>query len=228
MKKILLVDDEPDIVEFLKYNLEKNDFEVIGANSGWEAVAKMRYNPDLIVLDVLMPELDGFEAFAKIMEMEERYVPVIFLTAKTSEEDEIKALEMGAVDYIRKPVSPQKLVARIKANINSTAKIVKAKPAQKVITAGTLEIDPNSMTVTLDETEIFFPRKEFQLLKLMAEHPEEVFTRKSLLKSVWGDMHYGVLRTVDVHISKIRERLGSHSNLIVTVKGIGYKFKPFN
>jgi len=226
MKKILLVDDDHNIIEFLKYNLEHNDFEVIETYSGWEAIAKMRYNPDLIVLDVLMPGMDGFEVFEKIRKIKEYdNIPIIFLTAKASEVDEIKALEMGALDYISKPISPQKLIARINANIKPIKRKVTAGPSKKATIAGPLEIDPGSYTVSIDAKEKFFPKKEFQLLKLLADNPGKVFTRKSLMKAIWGEMHYGVLRTVDVHISKIRERLGEYSNLIATVKGIGYKFK---
>lgn len=226
MKKILLVDDDPNIIEFLKYNLEHNDFEVIEAYSGWESIAKMRYNPDLMVLDILMPGMDGFEVFEKIREIKEYdNIPIIFLTAKASEVDEVKALEMGALDYISKPISPQKLIARINANIKSIKRKVKTGTFKKVTIAGPLEIDPDSFTVSIGGKEKFFPRKEFQLLKLLADNPGKVFTRKSLMKIIWGEMHYGVLRTVDVHISKIRERLGEYSNLIATVKGVGYKFK---
>jgi two-component system alkaline phosphatase synthesis response regulator PhoP len=223
-KKILLVDDEPDIIEFLKYSLEKHDYEVIEAYSGWEAIAKMRYKPDLIVLDVMMPEMDGFEVFEKMRELEGENIPILFLTAKTSEVDEVKALDLGAVDYIYKPISPQKLIARINAIINLLKRKVESAPHKDVTLAGPLEIDADSYTVTISGEEKFFPKKEFQLLKLLADNPGKVFTRENLMNAVWGEMHYGVLRTVDVHISKVRERLGEYSDLIATVKGIGYKF----
>lgn len=225
MKKILLVDDEPNIVEFLKYNLESNGFDVIEASSGWEAIAKLRYKPDLVVLDIMMPGMDGFEVFDKMRELEDVSVPVIFLTAKTSEVDEVKALDMGAVDYIYKPISPQKFIARINAIINTFKRKAVTEKHRKITIAGPLEIDTDSFTVAIGGNEEFFPRKEFQLLKLLADNPGKVFTRKSLMNSVWGEMHYGVIRTVDVHISKIRERLGDYSYLIATVKGVGYKFK---
>ena len=178
-KKILLVDDEPDIIEFLKYSLEKHDYEVIEAYSGWEAIAKMRYKPDLVVLDVMMPEMDGFEVFEKIRELEGENIPILFLTAKTSEVDEVKALDLGAVDYIYKPISPQKLIARINAIINLLKRKVESAPHKDVTLAGPLEIDADSYTVTISGEEKFFPKKE--LLQGLGEQPAAILELTALL-----------------------------------------------
>ena len=225
MKKILLVDDEPNIIEFLKYELEQNNYEVIEAWNGIEAIQKISENPDLIVLDIMMPGIDGFEVFEKINSITyPEKIPVIFLTAITSENNEIKALEMGARDYLTKPVSPQKLIARIKVNLNKETQPETTNDAN-ITVAGPIVINTESFTVKVDGVDVFFPRKEFYLLKYLIDNNDKVIRRHTLLNKIWGDMNYGVSRTVDVHISKVREKLGSHADLIETIKGIGYKFR---
>ena len=226
MKKILLVDDEPDILEFLKYNLENSGYQVYVGSNGREALKLLSKNPDLIILDIMMPEMDGFEVYEKIM-LDEKHnqVPVIFLTAKSGESDEIKGLEIGASDYIQKPISPKKLLARVDLNLRKKALPKTGKGVSNMTKAGPLVIDVEKHSITIDGKKKVFPRKEFQLLHFLANNPEKVYSRDNLLVEVWGKGVYVVDRTVDVHIRKIREKLGKHSDLIETIKGVGYRFK---
>ncbi len=226
MKKILLVDDEPDIVEFLKYNLEQQNFEVIVGYNGIEALKKVKQNPDLILLDIMMDGMNGFEVCEKIKAAPEyKNIPIIFLTAKAGEADEIKGLKIGASDYIQKPISPKKLIARVISNLRKVDGAEKNKRNSKVIKIGPIVIDLEKFIVTVDGKTKILPRKEFQLLHFLAENPGKVFSREDLLKSIWGEDVYVVPRTVDVHIRKIREKLGDNASLIETLKGVGYKFK---
>ncbi len=226
MPKILLVDDEPDIVEFLKYNLEMEDYEVIVGYDGTEALKKLPENPDLIILDIMMPNLDGFEVYKKITAKPKyRDIPVIFLTAKSGEMDEVKGLELGASDYIQKPISPKKLIARVKANLRKVSSKKDESEEKKEVSIGPLVIDKVKYLVKIDKDDVVFPRKEFELLFFLANNPGRVYSRDELLREVWGSDVFVVDRTVDVHIRKIREKLGTHSDLIETVKGVGYKFK---
>lgn len=223
-EKILLVDNEHDIVEFLQYNLEQEGFDVIPAYDGGEALEKLSENPDLIILDIMMPRLDGFEVFRRIRAKEEfNNTPIIFLTAKSGEVDEIKGLELGASDYIQKPISPKKLIARVKSNLRKNNGGEKSEPVK--IKIGPIEIDRENYTVHIDNEEKFLPRKEFEILYFLASNPGRVYSRDALLKEVWGPDVYVVDRTVDVHIRKIREKLDSYSDMIETIKGVGYKFK---
>jgi two-component system alkaline phosphatase synthesis response regulator PhoP len=223
--KILLVDNENDIVEFLQYNLEKEGFEVIPAYDGIEALERIKQKPDLIILDIMMPKLDGFEVYKKIRENNQyKDIPIIFLTAKSGEIDEIKGLELGASDYIQKPISPKKLVARVKSNLRkSESTIQKNQPVK--ITIGPLLIDKEKYSVHLNNKLIVYPRKEFEILYFLANNPGRVFSRETLLKEIWGPDIYVVDRTVDVHVRKIREKLGKFSDMIETIKGVGYKFR---
>ena len=225
MTKILLVDDEKDIVEFLKYNLEQENFDVLVGYNGEEALEKISQKPDLIILDIMMPKMDGYEVCKKIRSTKGfESIPVIFLTAKSGETDEIKGLEIGASDYIQKPISPKKLIARVNSNLRKYADIsVAAGPIK--IKIGPLEIDKEKFVVSIDGNVKVFPRKEFELLYYLANNPGRVFSREVLLKDVWGANVYVVDRTVDVHIRKIREKLENFSELIETVKGVGYRFK---
>lgn len=221
-KKVLLVDDEPDIIEFMQYNLEKEGYEVITANDGSEALNKIHSKPDLIILDILMPRMDGFEVCRRIRNLRGfENTPVIFLTAKSGEADEIQGLELGASDYIQKPVSTKKLIARIKSNIRKTGE--KSLPPKIIIDS--LIIDRAGYKVYIDGKETIFPRKEFELLYYLANNPGRVLGRDLLLQDIWGTDVYVLDRTVDVHIRKIREKLGNYSGLIETVKGVGYRFK---
>ena len=220
--KILLADDEEDIIEFLKYNLEIEGFEVITAYDGDEVMSKIIENPDLILLDIMMPKIDGFEVCRRIRKLPGfEKTPVIFLTARSGELDEIQGLEIGANDYIKKPISPKKLIARVKANLRNMEPA--SEPA--IINIGPLVIDKDNYTVFVGKDERIFPRKEFELLYYLANHPGKVFSRDVLLKDIWGTGVYVVDRTIDVHIRKIREKLDGHSDLIETIKGVGYRFK---
>ena len=226
MKKILLVDDEVDILEFLKYNLEQDNFEVLVSSNGKDALKKIAQKPDLIVLDIMMPEMDGFEVYEQIKKNKEyQDIPIIFLTAKSGETDEIKGLDLGASDYIQKPISPKKLIARIKSNLRKTSAIEKKSKGSENLIIGPLEIDVEKFSVKIDTRQKFFPRKEFQLLYYLASNPGKVINRETLLKEIWGNDVYVIDRTIDVHIRKIREKLGKHSELIETIKGVGYRFK---
>ena len=223
MKKILLVDDEPDILEFLQYNLEKEGFAVITAKDGEEAVLLLKENPDLVILDIMMPKLDGYEVCKIIREDKNTaQLPVIFLTAKSSERDEIKGLEQGANDFIQKPISPLKLIARVKTNLKKVAADLDDK---KALTIGPIVIDREKHKIFLDQIETFFPRKEFALLSYLCENSGKILTRSTILQNVWGSDVYVVDRTIDVHIRKIREKLGDNAEMIETIKGVGYRMK---
>jgi len=226
MKKILLVDDEPDIVEFLKYNLEQQNFEVIIGYNGEEALQMLTKKPDLIMLDIMMPKLDGFETCKRIREKKEfKNIPIIFLTARVGEIDEIKGLELGASDFIQKPISPNKLIARVKSNLRKAESIAPTKTEPNEIKYGHIEINKEKYEVFIDGEKKVFPRKEFEVLYFLVNNPGKVFGRDILLKEIWGFDVYVIDRTVDVHIRKIREKLGKHKELIETVKGVGYRLK---
>jgi two-component system alkaline phosphatase synthesis response regulator PhoP len=226
MKKILLVDDEPDIVEFLKYNLEQQNFEVIVGHNGEEALQKLVEKPDLILLDIMMPKLDGFETCKRIREIKEfENVPIVFLTAKAGEIDEIKGLELGASDYIQKPISPNKLIARVKSNLRKAESSNLKTSGPIKVKYGPIDINKEKYEVFIDSEKKVFPRKEFEVLYFLVNNPGRVFGREILLKEVWGEDVYVVDRTVDVHVRKIREKLDKHADLIETVKGVGYRLK---
>lgn len=226
--KILLVDDEKDIVEFLKYNLEQEGFEVITAFDGIQALDKLNEDPELIILDIMMPRLNGYDTVKKIKSIEKyNHIPIIFLTAKSGEVDEILGLDLGADDYIQKPISPKKLVARVKSNLRKTEAATEEKVLPQLLKIGPLIINRETYRIKIDGVEKIFPRKEFELLYFLANHPGRVFNREALLKDVWGVDVYVVDRTVDVHIRKVREKLGGYADIIETVKGVGYKFKSF-
>jgi two-component system alkaline phosphatase synthesis response regulator PhoP len=226
-KVILIVDDEVDILEMLKYNLEKEGYSVLTAKNGKTALDEVRKNPDLIVLDVMMPEMDGWEV-CKRLKRDQRSadIPVLFLTAKGSEVDEVVGLELGAEDYIVKPISVRKLLARIKAILRrrDTARS-QAGERPSIIRIDKLEINVPNYTVSVGTKEISLARKEFETLVYLVEHRGRVISRETLLNVVWGENVHVVDRTVDVHISKIREKLGVHGDVIETVKGVGYRVK---
>ncbi len=227
-KKILVVDDEKDIVDILKYNLEReNEFEVLTASNGKEALAHAAMNPDVIILDIMMPEINGFEVCKQLKNNPATSnIPVIFLTAKENEIDEILGLEIGADDYISKPISPRKVLARIKSVIRRSQN---EKQVQTIsddnIKFKNLEIDTASHSVKIKEREIFFPKKEFQLLHFLLANRGKVYSREILLNRIWGENIYVVDRTVDVHVAKVREKLGEYAEYIETIKGLGYRFK---
>ncbi|MFZ1288805.1 MAG: response regulator transcription factor [Melioribacteraceae bacterium] len=229
MAKILLVDDEKDIVEFLQYNLEAEGFEVISAYDGESALEKMQENPDLVVLDVMMPKMNGYEVCRNIR-LNEVYndVPIIFLTAKTSEFDELKGFDLGADDYIKKPISPKMLVARIKSKIKKLSySDEKNQQNSSILKIGPLEINKEKFEVKVNGQIIILPKKEFAILHYLAKRPGKVFPRDRILNDVWGEDIYVIERTIDVHIRKIREKLGSEADIIETIKGVGYRFREF-
>lgn len=224
--KILLVDDEKDIVEFLQYNLLQEGFKVITAYNGEEALQKISQKPDLIILDVMMPKMDGYEVCTRIRSMDEfKHVPIVFLTAKVAEIDEVHGLNLGANDFIAKPISPKKLIARVKSNLRNIESAQKPSDQPKEIVTGPLVINKEKFTVTLNGKPVFFPKKEFEILVYLATNPGKVFPREKLLNDIWGTDILVVERTIDVHIRKIREKLDHYADLIETIKGVGYRFK---
>lgn len=221
-QKILVVDDESDILELLKYNLSKEGYEVKTASDGVKGleIAK-NFLPDMILLDIMMPKQDGVETCRQIRETTElQNVFVIFLTARSEEYSEVAAFETGADDYITKPIKPRALMSRINALFRRESK---KKKNQNKITIGDLSIDRSSYTVTSGDDKINLPKKEFELLYFLAQNPGKVFSRDDLLKNIWGTDVYVLARTVDVHIRKVREKIGE--GYITTVKGVGYKFE---
>ena len=220
---VLLVDDEPDLVELLQYALEKEGFRVLAARDGADALAIAESDPpDLFVVDIMMPRMDGIELTERIRENARlRLTPILMLTARIEEEDEIAGLDAGADDYLPKPVSPRRFVTRVQALLRRTEREDAASAAQ--LRVHDLVIDRERYVVERPETEESFrlPRKEFELLYFLASHPGRVFSREELLNGVWGPDVYVVDRTVDVHVRKGREKIGS--DYIETVKGVGYR-----
>lgn len=225
-KRILVVDDERDIVDLIGYNLTKEGYDVFSAYNGREALDKVSLKPDLVILDLMMPVLDGFET-CKCLKGDSATagIPVIFLTASSSEVDEVLGLELGADDYIQKPISPRKLIARVKAVFRRAGHAADGLREPPVIRANRLEINRSNYTVHLGKKEIFLPKKEFELLALLAANRGKVFSREVLLNAIWGSEVVVIDRTVDVHIRKIREKLGEDAAGIETIKGVGYKFR---
>lgn len=222
--KILLVDDEPDILEFLSYNLKKEGYNVFTANNGKEAVTvAKKESPHLIILDVMMPDMDGIETCREIREIPGlKDVMIAFLTARSEDYSQIAGFDVGADDYINKPIKPRVLISRIKALLRRGANSDSSKSTDKVDMGG-IKIDRERYLIIQDGKEIHLPKKEFELLALLASKPGKVFTRDVILDKVWGgDVVVGD-RTIDVHIRKLREKLGE--DFIKTVKGIGYKFE---
>lgn len=218
--KILLVDDEPDILEFMVYNLQKEGFQTYTAKNGQEAVDKaLEIKPELIILDIMMPVLDGIEACRIIRNNPElKNVMIAFLTARNEDYSQIAGFDVGADDYISKPIKPRVLVSRIKALLRR----VNGSSTEDLVRIGDLEIDREKYTVTYNKLKLVFPRKEFELLSLLISRPGKVFGRDEIMTKVWGDDIIVGDRTIDVHIRKIREKLGDES--IKTIKGVGYKF----
>jgi two-component system alkaline phosphatase synthesis response regulator PhoP len=220
--KILLVDDEPDILEFLSYNLKKEGYSVYTANNGKEAVVvAKRENPHLIILDVMMPDMDGIETCREIRELPGlKDVMIAFLTARSEDYSQIAGFEVGADDYINKPIKPRVLISRI------TALLRRGKSTNATddkVDMGGIRIDRERYVVVQNGKEINLPKKEFELLALLASKPGKVFTRDVILDKVWGGEVVVGDRTIDVHVRKLREKLGE--DFIRTVKGIGYKFE---
>lgn len=221
-QKILVVDDEEDILELLKYNLSKEGYEVKISSDGVKGVETAKgFVPDLILLDIMMPKQDGVETCRQIREIPElANCFVIFLTARSEEYSEVAAFDMGADDYITKPIKPRALVSRINALFRRESKKNKES---NTISVGDLIVDRTSYTVKNGESKINLPKKEFELLYFLAQNPGKVFSRDELLHNIWGTDVYVLARTVDVHIRKVREKIGD--GYISTVKGVGYKFE---
>ncbi len=220
--KILIVDDEPDIVEFISYNLKSKGYLISTAKDGMEAIKKAKeFKPDLILLDIMMPVKDGMETIRELRKMTDfDDTAIIFLTALSDEKYEIEGLKIGADDYISKPIKPELLATRIGTALRRYRKDEDQEQKQNF---GDLEINKTKFTVTYKEQEILLAKKEFELLSLLASKPGRVFLRNEILQRVWGtDVIVGD-RTIDVHIRKIRQKIGI--DLITTVKGVGYKFE---
>lgn len=220
-KSILVVEDEADIAEMLEYNLNKEGYKVSTASNGQEAVElASKIKPDIVLLDIMMPVMDGVEACRIMRENPDlNGMYIIFLTARAEEYSEIAAFNVGADDYIVKPIKPRALMSRIGAYFRRE---VKEGQKDEKISIGNLSIDKSSYTVKIDGNEVVLPKKEFELLYFLAQNPNKVFDRDELLKNIWGTDVYVLARTVDVHIRKVREKIGS--KYISTVKGVGYKF----
>jgi two-component system, OmpR family, alkaline phosphatase synthesis response regulator PhoP len=221
MHKVLVVDDEEPILELLKYNLEKGGYEVKTASDGSRAVDIARkFIPDLVLLDIMMPKMDGVETCRMLRDIPElQQTFVVFLTARSEEYSEVAAFDVGADDYITKPIKPRALMSRLSALFRRDSK--KSSPTS-LITVGDLTIDRTSYTIKVNDKEINLPKKEFELLYFLAQNPNKVFSREDLLQNIWGSDVYVLARTVDVHIRKVREKIGE--DYITTVKGVGYKF----
>lgn len=220
--KILVVDDEADIVEFIGYNLKKEGFQVVTANNGKEAIeAAKKQKPDLILLDVMMPEMDGMETCVELRRIDSlKNTFITFLTARGEDYSQIAGFDAGADDYIVKPVKPRVLVSRIKAMLRRSHVEEEAANSTEV---GGLKIDRDRYVVVKDGSEMTLPKKEFELLALLISSPGKVFNREKILTSVWGEDVVVGDRTIDVHIRKLREKIGD--TYIKTIKGVGYKFE---
>ncbi len=221
-EKILLVDDEQDIIEFLGYNLTKEGYNVTTTTNGKEAIEiAKKIKPDLIILDVMMPEMDGIETCQEIRQIEElKNTLIIFLSARGEDYSQVAGFDAGADDYITKPIKPRLLVSRVKAILRRKSGIEKIALDEQ---HGDIKIDREKYLVYKEGNEYSLPKKEFELLALLISKPGKVFTRDVILESVWGgDVVVGD-RTIDVHIRKLREKLGDH--YIKTIKGVGYKFE---
>ena len=220
--KILAIDDEKDILLLLKYNLEQEGYTVKTVESGVEALKIVdKFSPQLILLDIMMPKLDGIETCIKLRSIESlSNVYVIFLTAREEEYSEVAAFDAGADDYITKPIKPRALISRINYFFKRR---FTSKDSSLIQEVETLKMDKNSYTTILEGKKIYLPKKEFDLLFFLMKNSSKVYSRDSLLRNVWGSGVHVVARTVDVHIRKLREKIGE--NFIKTIKGVGYKFE---
>ncbi|MDN5351175.1 MAG: two-component system, OmpR family, alkaline phosphatase synthesis response regulator PhoP [Clostridiales bacterium] len=231
--KILIVDDEIHILELLRYNLEDNGYEVIQAETGEEALKRIEETPvDLVILDLMLPGIDGIDVLRQIRKSDYSHLPVIMLTAKNEEIDAVIGLEMGADDYIGKPFRTRELISRVKSVLRRAQSRSEAedsgKPGNTIEKEG-LSINLETHQIFNDGKEIFLTLKEFELLEKLMKYPGRVFTRDELLESIWGYDYVGETRTVDVHIRQIRKKIekdDKNPEKVLTVRGIGYKFKP--
>ncbi len=226
---LLLVDDEQDILDLLTFNLQAEGFATLTASEGEEAIRLAHeHKPDLILLDVMLPGKDGWAVLRELRNQEAtRHIPVIFLTAKDNEIDEVVGLELGADDYIVKPISIRKLITRIKVALRKEQRLGQNQELQDhTLRFGELEIDPDSYLVRVRGEVVKFTKKEFELIHYLASRPGRVITRDTLLNAIWGYDVVVIDRTIDVHIRKIREKLGEEfAGMIETVKGVGYRMQ---
>ncbi len=224
-KTVLIVDDDEDILELLLYNLKSDGYHVKIAKDGLEAIeVAKKALPELIIMDIMMPRMDGVEACRHIRKLPELLnTHIIFLTARVEEYSEIAAFNSGADDYLMKPIKPRALMSRVNAFFKKSKRSLEQA---SVLTFGELKIDRASYKVSKGEKVINMPKKEFELLYFLAQKPDQVFNRDALLKNIWGTDVYVLARTVDVHIRKVREKIGDI--YIKTVMGVGYKFEPHN
>lgn len=226
-KKILIVDDEKPISDIIKFNLSKEGYEIDTAFDGDEALKKVyQFQPDLVLLDVMLPKLDGFQVCRKIRESFN--MPIIMLTAKEEEVDKVLGFELGADDYITKPFGMRELIARVKANIRRVELVDLDPGTSNVITAGNMSIDLDRYEVKKGNDVIELTLREFELLKFLATQANQIFTREQLLKDVWGYEYFGDIRTVDVTVRRLREKVeedSSEPTYIMTKRGVGYYFK---
>jgi two-component system alkaline phosphatase synthesis response regulator PhoP len=223
--RILLVDDEEDILEFVSYNLQREGFRVYTGRNGREAIELAgKIKPDLVILDVMMPEMDGIAACEEIRKLPVcKNVVIAFLTARGEDYSQIAGFEAGADDYITKPIRPKVLISRVKALLKRAGGISSdINDNEKILNIGDMVIDKERYILKIDGKELTLPRKEFELLSLLVSKPDKVFTRDEIYKSVWGNNVIVGDRTIDVHIRKLREKIGNDH--IRTLKGIGYKF----
>lgn len=227
MPKILVVDDEKAIVDILKFNLEREGFEVVTAGDGEEGIEKFRFEqPDLILLDIMMPKVDGLQACKTIRN--ESNVPIIMITARAEEVDKVLGLEFGADDYVTKPFGVRELIARVKSNLRRTTMDLDQSKKAKVFTFNNMTINIDKYEVAKDGKIIDLTVREYELLKFLAMQKDQIFTREQLLEKVWGYEYYGDVRTVDVTVRRLREKVEddpSKAKYILTKRGIGYYFK---
>lgn len=225
MKKVLVVDDEKPISDIIKFNLTKEGYAVVVAYDGEEALEKVEEeNPDLIILDLMLPKVDGLEVAKRVRA--NHTTPIIMVTAKDSELDKVLGLELGADDYVTKPFSNRELVARVKANLRRQESVESAEPDENAdIEVGDLTIHPDAYTVSKRGTNIDLTHREFELLHYLAQHIGQVMTREHLLQTVWGYDYFGDVRTVDVTVRRLREKIEdnpSHPSWLITRRGVGY------
>lgn len=221
---ILLVDDEPDILEFVSYNLKKEGYEVYTADNGREAIERaLDIKPHLIILDVMMPEMDGMETCTELKKIPALASSIIiFLTARSEDYSQLAGFEAGADDYVSKPIKPSLLLSRVKALLRRYSGAA-AQEQSDTLQVGAITIDKERYVVIREDQEVVLPKKEFELLSLLAQKPNKVFSREEIFAKVWGNNVVVGDRTIDVHVRKLREKIGMDH--IKTVKGVGYKFE---
>lgn len=219
---ILLVDDEQDILEIVGYNLSQEGYHIVTATNGKEAILKAKKElPQLIIMDVMMPEMDGMEACEAIRKIPElSHTIITFLTARSEDYSQVAGFDAGADDYIAKPIKPKLLVSKVKALLR---RLKEEEQNSETLNVGGIEINREAYKIVMDDKEIVLPRKEFELFYLLASKPGKVFTREEILDKVWGNEVIVGGRTIDVHIRKLREKIGEE--LFKTIKGVGYKFE---